>query len=712
MTLLGLPIGILESARVTSLSLQVLEPSKDHSRLPDFLALSTVGNIATVHHSMGESAPPYSYHPHGVAQPPMVQMTNIHTSNEGARIQFFKPEGASSPIVPITNTPTEDKGLLPKLSGHGSLVVSVPRSKLVSRFGSGTGPLPVPVPDFGTRIISTSFVSPPQTFLPPPQSQHYYPPIGQGGPIPLFPPKPTEAINPLDSSGPPRLVLLPTPPPQMKLTAEDIERMKSMEPEYWEAPNLDQCIPAAAQDPTKIIGNDDLQHGVSSGPYAAAMGGGMSPRQQPGMEPVPGRMDPRQTYMEPRPGGMDQRQMYMEPRPGGMSPRQTYMEPRPGGMSPRQTYMEPRPGGMDQRQTYMEPRPGGMDQRQTYVESRPGGMDQRQTYMEPRPGGMDPRHVRIDPRQPQQNIPDHRMFTKPPMPQNLSTNQFPPMAPERFPLHTDTSQSAMIPLTISTQFHPPPSTTHSLAASGTAGQASPLYGHSPIHQEKTSPVWGMNSPEHPSRGAHLPDSRRVDPRTKYAHLKIKSKNQGPSSHQQPTSHSILKKGSSLNEAGPSGMENRPFSVPKLLQDPTALEKPLDPRELFKGSEHDFGEITTPFGGFKSFFSRSEMKSETSDAGNQQYGEITPVQSSIKHQTNDQVEEEQDDGSLEERAISPQKPVVPSYLSDLGLGTENDLKIESAFGSLDERTNETQQSQEKIQPAKKLPSIFGFGSGLY
>ena len=54
--------------------------------------------------------------------------------------------------------------------------------------------------------------------------------------------------------------------------------------------------------------------------------------------------------------------------------------------------------------------------------------------------------------------------------------------------------------------------------------------------------------------------------------------------------------------------------------------------------------------------------------------------------------------------------VPSYLAHLNMGLGDDLKIDSAFGSLSNKSTKDGENSEKKDhdsQARKLPDIFGF-----
>ena len=223
--------------------------------------------------------------------------------------------------------------------------------------------------------------------------------------------------------------------------------------------------------------------------------------------------------------------------------------------------------------------------------------------------------------------------------------------------------------------------------------------------------------------------RRRDPRMKYAHLKIKSKGQAAAAGQPNNSQPILKR--SANEAG---MESQApgFKIPKLLQDSSALNRPLDPGELFGGKdalsggeEQEYGEITAPFGAFRSMFaqpqpSEGEVSGADSAGSSQQFGEITmgtdpsPAKAKESNElTKENLSSDSSPTSKEgEKENNPSsKPgKVPSYIAHLNMGLDDDLKIDSAFESLSEKSSREGKSSEgsgQDSQARKLPNIFGF-----
>lgn len=359
--------------------------------------------------------------------------------------------------------------------------------------------------------------------------------------------------------------------------------------------------------------------------------------------------------------------------------------------------------------------------------------------------GADPRQGRptdfrpMEPHPPQNVIPpDPRAFVRPQLPPpNMPQPGMNPVPGPRVGMERGQHPSMSGPPVPS--FQPPQHQTvgfsappHGLSSSFGGGvdyqpaQTHP-YPHSQAPSESYSSVWGSASAASPERpttskpevvASSLADPRRTDPRTKYAHLKIKPKNQSSPSAGHPGSHSILKKGQVKEDKSPDKTD-KPFTIPKLLKDPSALDKPLDPRELFSGStemDQEYGEIRAPFGTFGSYFSRVQEGSHSPKGTQQQFGEIT-LNANTKHEAEEHIPEKESQNQTEsptppKDASSPTKPHVPSYLAQLNLELDNDLKIDSAFSSLEEKSKREESSgsdsKQKLDTAKKLPSIFGFG----
>lgn len=204
--------------------------------------------------------------------------------------------------------------------------------------------------------------------------------------------------------------------------------------------------------------------------------------------------------------------------------------------------------------------------------------------------------------------------------------------------------------------------------------------------------------------------RRVDPRVKYSHLKIKTK--GSSS---PTQSSSLKRPlpEDSSHATPSS-----FKIPKLLQEGVGLDKPMDLRDLFKGvggmQEAGYDDTSAPVGMFKSnFFPRSQQSEEDTK---QPFGEITLTgkEANAGSQSGAKDEDVEVDGGratstaeTNPKCEAPEVSKVPSYLAQLDVGLGSDLQIDSAFGSLagkaDSDGDATSNQGEEFQ-ARKLPSM--------
>lgn len=438
---------------------------------------------------------------------------------------------------------------------------------------------------------------------------------------------------------------------------------------------------------------------------------GMDPRQnQAGGPPPPSfppsRVDPRQQLPPSQGGGMVQ--------PGINQSHSWSSDPRradvvePMGRPTPSNQIHPPPPHEQQQQRPWQQEGGWNPPPQARVQSGPGGQIGGAPYHRhnggPPPFGSEP--------QPISNMPPTGAtgvapFHQPP----------PPMGP--YQLHNTAPGMS-----------PPHATKYPIPPQQVGGacqaQASP-----PI-KDKPSPAWGM-SPEY--SGSQSPGAggggvspagdqiRRRDPRTKYAHLKIKSKS-GPHSSQ-----TILKR--SIDEAGIESSGSG-FKIPKLLQDSSALNQPMDPGELFgskdalSGGEEEYGGITAPFGAFRSMFALSQpsdaQESGADSAGaSQQFGEITMgttshVSNPTAAKSNESEAEEKlpSDTKSEDKAtedFSSKPSEVPSYLAHLDMGLGSDLKIDSAFGSLSEKSSKDGKSHEgssgQDSQSRKLPSIFGF-----
>ena len=170
--------------------------------------------------------------------------------------------------------------------------------------------------------------------------------------------------------------------------------------------------------------------------------------------------------------------------------------------------------------------------------------------------------------------------------------------------------------------------------------------------------------------------RRLDPRMKYAHLKIKPKG---SSSSTSLSSSISKK--TQREDVEGGLST--FQVPKLLQNPSALNKPINSHNLFKNSnssEAHYGEGADGCSVlFKSNFFSSEIPSQdsTDDCKSKQFGEITleqntPTAGNVDTNFSELVVEESTATKIRSNSLSENtdnisestEPQVPSYFANL------------------------------------------------
>ena len=565
-----------------------------------------------------------------------------------------------------------------------SLLVSIPLSKLPLgriKYGNVTHTQP---PKLGTgkqMQVPPLFANQPAQGICPPVPTMPLPPQSQ--PIPLFPPKidPSLVDQPaVMATGPQRKVLLPTPPTHTKITPQEFMRMKPME--YWEVPELSQ---QQQQLPTQQF--PPFVDNASPPSQGAVPPSFQSWSNVPVNQPPPFQGHP--------------------PHPVPSQPVHQWCPPTHETGSTAGTGMEQRLGiGMGQAVPGLESgqKPPGI-----------GMDDPRYNRTDPRRG---PDTRRFDHEHKTMLPPDHSTVdqgTHPPWPSSVS-----PPPPTHHYHHTPPQSQQTAVTNFKTDVRPglmarpdptpslpnlshgPPPSDPSRIVSG--GHMSPPQQFQSFN--KVSPVWGK-SPEHSTSnmGGASDHVRRVDPRRKYSHLKIKSR--GESSQQ---SSSILKRGAREGGDESSGLG---FKIPKLLQNPSTLEKPLDPRDLFGGKDEDtqeYGDYTAPFGTFKSsFFSQSQHSTLSEDPlSSQKFGEITLDADKAKVSTSEENLEEKSD---ETSAKVPPKNEVPSYFAHLDMGLDSDLKIDSAFGSLSEGGKTASDSEEvKVQDsqARKLPSIFGLG----
>lgn len=509
---------------------------------------------------------------------------------------------------------------------------------------------------------------------------------------PLFP------ENSVSNQYPPKHALLSTPPLHTKLTPEDFQRMENMPHEYWEAPELTRPHPPSGPPPPpQWRPPPPMEQSYRARPpypprhrppfYRPPMPHPPPPPEHhqswspPHQWPLANSTESGPLNRAPNPGNWSQNAPSRpDPNASGRYPRPSGVEQRPSGIDSRPSGMDPRPGGMEQR-------PGGVDPRQGGVDPRPSGMDPRPSGMDPRPSGMDPRHAGSDPRH-SMNNPRASVHNNPRNSPSLHHSQ-----------RMKWGQSAnMEPRqTVNTEQRPMQS---SPPYAGQHGMSPPLnYGSnkqgwsdkiSPNWKfDRVSPAWSL-SPDHTSPSAKVGDdaaAKRMDPRKKYSHLKIKSKN-SPGSGSSKDSYASSETSTSLSGPG--------FKIPKLLTNSTGLDKPIDPKELFGNDGVDsqpYGEIT--FGTYKSPFNQSS----SSDI---------PENTNSDHPASSHATTQSDSHTSDGKSgtAGGHEVTVPSYFaqieSELGGGG---LEIESAFGSLSEKSKDT-QSQESH--ARKLPSVFGFG----
>lgn len=464
-------------------------------------------------------------------------------------------------------------------------------------------------------------------------------------PVPLFPENSQIPLKP---------ALLPTPPPHIKLTPEDFQKMENMPHEYWEAPELSRPHPPEPPRP----------HPPSGPQWRPPVE--QSYRAQP---PCP----PRQRQPFYRPPIPPRQPLPPEHRHQSWSPPQQWpVTNTVESLVPSEMNRTQNQGNWNQN---ISPRSGpntGGHYPRSGIDPRSSEMDPRSSRMDPRQGGMNPRQVNNDPRH---SMSDPRALVH-------NDSRSPPQSYHG--QHTKWGQSANME---QRQIQSSPSYT------GQHGMSPPNYGKpgwsekiSPNWKtEHVSPVWG-SSPDHTSSVKTGDDAvKRVDPRKKYSHLKIKSKN---SPSQSSNKDSTVTTNSDSISSGPG------FKIPKLLTNSTSLDKPIDPKELFGNDGVDtqpYGEIT--FGTYKSPFNQSSDLPKSSDS------ETT----SNNHST---IPSDSQNNESKSSVAGGQEVAVPSYFaqidSELGGGG---LEIESAFGSLSEKSKESQPQESQ---ARKLPSVFGFG----
>ena len=421
--------------------------------------------------------------------------------------------------------------------------------------------------------------------------------------------------------------------------------------------------------------------------------------QQPGIEPNhPPGMDPRHNQASGSPSLFPPSRVDPRQKQAGQMGVAQHSPPRGGEMGPPPRDQMPHPPGAAQPWHPDAQGGGGWN-------APPTGVGQPAPYH--RHNGRQPYP------QPHLHQQQHSYGTQQPN----SGPVLPPYqqpAPMTTPYHTSGAMSPPQAVGVATQGQAPPTAMDNRSPVN-------VWGTSPEYSGSQSPGGGGVSA---STGGDL---RRRDPRTKYAHLKIKSKGQ-PSSSGGQSSQPILKRG-----AGEAGMESAVpgFKIPKLLQDTSNLNRPLDPRELFgskdalSGGEEEYAGVTAPFGAFRSIFTQSQPSDADgniadSAISSQKFGEITmgaavdPSPAKAKESNKVTTGEKATPESAANEQVKTEKEPsqVPSYLADLNVGLGSDLKIDSAFGSLSEKSakdgdDSKPGSSSHDSQARKLPSIFGF-----
>jgi len=542
------------------------------------------------------------------------------------------------------------------------------------------------------------------------------PPQGNPGGLPPPPPVPAMQPPPIGENSE-RKVLLPTPPSNMRVLPEELKKMKPVE--YWEDPSVTEdsngLAPLSNQDPTAPSAN-------SQAPPPPPSSQGMLPLPHPhgDLFVQPGAAKP------PTVGPMQQQ--FQVGGPALMKPlaqhevnaTPTVRETIQGGfrLDPRQSRLAAaeRPTEGDPRQWHCRQ----PDRASSSVQNVPYGVGNtmKEPGMMTTPYPMDPK--RTPPYQ-TESASDAQLYLSEPSHSSAA------LASQSSP-----SSVGMAPgMKQEGQRHfpadKPPASWGLTSCSGNEQQPQLPYSSSAgtAFQPAPRPAGDVSRREGDNSA-----SRRVDPRLKYAHLKIKSKKPGAESDAPRPPSLPPSLSSSTNKKGPEDGSRDKFEVPKLLQDPSALNKPIDPRELFRnaGGENigSLGyeiETSGPFGLFKSnlFSSRSQQNTDHDKGDQQQFGEITlrgttppkgyPSGTSIIDKDNasmissGQSQVAGDDSTTESSgsAGSAQSSSVPSYLAQLDMGLGKDLKIESALGALASKsTTEETKVEEK---ARKLPNIF-------
>lgn len=585
-------------------------------------------------------------------------------------------------VVSISLSKLEDKKRLkffsiPKLKAPNASVVPAQHPQVGGIPGQGPFHfMPSQTPVLNS-IPQQNFSVVPSQSLPVPLFPRKDPPVApfavpRLGPSPSMPPPgviPPPTAPPIGDTAP-RKALLPTPPANMKLLPDDFKQLKAQE--YWESQAaVGKSASSAPSPPHQATPNEAT-------PFPAPQFKVQENTQYRGPSlqyPVlSNQQSPQTVHQAPQHQSPQPPPQQLPPQQHQSPPQQHHLQLPPSNQ-PAQFKGHHSPG----------PNPAASPNQQFAPAAR----------MEQRPGPrMDPRqHNRLNNSSEPWNHPasssDHA-FAGPD--RQFSRNQ---------PTHY--AESARLPPGLSPGFPQEAEQRHVQAPPPLSEKVSPIWGRSP--EQSTANHHGGIRGMAPMGGVGREgEGRRVDPRTKYSHLKIKPK--GSSSPGQQSSPS-------LKRAHPDDPSTSSFKTPKLLQEPPQLlDQPMDPHDLFKsGAESGYEEAAT-FGMFKSnFFSRSQPHpQEGAGPGGtkQHFGEIMLEGAASNQAPRSSGGSGGSDASTDE---VPSESPIPSYLAqlDVGLGDDGGLKIDSAFGSL----GKTQPSLDdktggEESQARKLPTMFGFG----
>ena len=184
----------------------------------------------------------------------------------------------------------------------------------------------------------------------------------------------------------------------------------------------------------------------------------------------------------------------------------------------------------------------------------------------------------------------------------------------------------------------------------------------------------------PCHSAKLRNDLRSDP-SKYPNMRIKSKSAKPTMSPKRDSDLLPTSQESIKHLDTSKnlTKGRLFQMPASLNDPSHLDKPLDPVTLFGSSTNDFPASSA--GHPSGIYGSGNHSSKPAPL----YGEIDLQANNSKLES--QKHEKEENHVIKEKEepkknSEDSKPVLPYYaLFDTGLGGSEDLEINSAFGEL-------------------------------